>query len=910
MTFPKDWTYYKTRAIKRDSGAVQDWQARLSVAESVPAAYRHFKLSITANNGDSEATEVCEFSLYNANGELFSPNNMTANDAPSPYVVNQSYFYQNDPTWAGYKVFDGGTGYWLCNNPTVWLTLDLGEGNAQLLSSYSIKSNFAFELDRAPRIWTVYGSNDGATWIPISYVENQLNWSQYETRTFSVADICMEGHAQTDLADLRFSDAADAPLNYCIDSIIGATPHQIAIVDVNIADIAITDTVIKCWYGNDEAISESSPENTYLLYDGFERGPTENESAVAYRHFKFDVTESNGTSYCEIQEIRFFDENDEMFSPGNMTANDAPTPYVIAASSEYNNDTRGWKAFSPGGVWHTISSDPTPWITLDLGAGNARKLYYYSFIGPGSIVSRAPKAWIIYGSNDGTTWTQICSMSGQTSWTGSEERGFPAYENGYPPGGNWTVASGTAHIDRAIRYAGTRSLKLVGGATAADVSIPFAAASGEYAIQVYARKTTTAGNSYPIIHGNGSKRVVVLINTAETLKYINAAGSETNAMADFPVNSFRVIEVNNLNFSAGTFDLYYNTGIIKSGIEMNTSANADDVIQIYNTAVGVGADFWIDKLVVRSWLAVKPEWQGDGWSEEQIYVSDPTNLLDGKVIIISPGAPSNLLDGKAIIESTLTDLLDGAAQIIFDGMERLDGAARIQSSDINLLDGKVWIEFADTSLLDGKAFVFIQNIEVSGYYLFDDIVDLEGIFQSRLTAHIAAGGMDPQSNLYDYDDLYLIDNLYGNIEGLFSVGIELAMTDDDPLGVDPAWTDWRSFLVGDYTARAYKFRLLMSGTYPNVTPVVQSVEITIDMPDRIIGFEATVLTTGVRIVFDPPFFAIPEIGISVIDGQEGDKYTITSKDESGFNIAFTNGGSPVERVISGVAKAYGAKETA
>jgi hypothetical protein len=268
------------------------------------------------------------------------------------------------------------------------------------------------------------------------------------------------------------------------------------------------------------------------------------------------------------------------------------------------------------------------------------------------------------------------------------------------------------------------------------------------------------------------------------------------------------------------------------------------------------------------------------------------------------GSQSNVFDAKVKIIDGVTSVFDGAAHVKNNSF---DGIARVKDSATEVIDGRAHIYYSASDFFDGKAFIFQQTVEVSGYYLLDDIVDLGGVFQSRLTASITAGGMDLQSNLYDETDLYAVSNLYGNIEGLFSVGIELSTTNDDPL-VDPEWSEWRSFLVGDYSARAFRFRIAMSGTYPNVTPVVSAVAIQIDMPDRVVGFDAVVLTTGTRVEFDPPFYVTPKIGIAVIDGVEGDKYLITNQDESGFDIAFTNGGSPVERNISGIAKAYGSLE--
>jgi hypothetical protein len=163
-------------------------------------------------------------------------------------------------------------------------------------------------------------------------------------------------------------------------------------------------------------------------------------------------------------------------------------------------------------------------------------------------------------------------------------------------------------------------------------------------------------------------------------------------------------------------------------------------------------------------------------------------------------------------------------------------------------------------------------------------------------------------DLYGLTDLYALTNLYSDVSGLFSAGIEIRTTNDDPAGT-PTWTAYKPFLVGDYTARAFQIRLKLTGTPPNIAPVVTSVTVNFDMPDRVIGFSAAVGTSGASISFSPAFYAIPKVGIAVTDGQEGDAYTMASLSETGFDIAFTNGGTAVARNITGIAKAYGALET-
>jgi len=195
----------------------------------------------------------------------------------------------------------------------------------------------------------------------------------------------------------------------------------------------------------------------------------------------------------------------------------------------------------------------------------------------------------------------------------------------------------------------------------------------------------------------------------------------------------------------------------------------------------------------------------------------------------------------------------------------------------------------------------------TGTYIMDDVIDLGSVYTSRLTASLTVSGQDLKSDLYDVANLYDMTNMYGDVEGLYSANLEVRTTNDDPAG-SPTWSDWKPFLVGDYTARAYQFRICLRGTLPGITPVVEAVTVTVDMPDRVVGFSGAIADTGGSVVFSPAFYEAPEIGITTKDGQEGDAYTISNLDTDGFDIAFTNGGVGVARNISGIAKGYGELE--
>jgi hypothetical protein len=117
--------------------------------------------------------------------------------------------------------------------------------------------------------------------------------------------------------------------------------------------------------------------------------------------------------------------------------------------------------------------------------------------------------------------------------------------------------------------------------------------------------------------------------------------------------------------------------------------------------------------------------------------------------------------------------------------------------------------------------------------------------------------------------------------------------------------------VGDYTARAFEFRLRLSTLDEQATPVVSQVQVQIDMPDRVISENDISSGAGAKAVtFSPAFAATPAIGITAENMASGDFYEITSKSASGFTITFKNsGGTAVDRTFDYVAKGYGRIET-
>lgn len=101
-----------------------------------------------------------------------------------------------------------------------------------------------------------------------------------------------------------------------------------------------------------------------------------------------------------------------------MTANNAPTPYVATASSEYSSQYQAYMAFNSnngdaGHCWHSKGNEPIVWLQIDYGSPvkiNAFRLkarQTYSLW-----ANQMPVSFKLQGSNDGITFTTIKEYSG------------------------------------------------------------------------------------------------------------------------------------------------------------------------------------------------------------------------------------------------------------------------------------------------------------------------------------------------------------------------------------------------------------------------------------------------------------------------------------------------------------------
>jgi predicted phage tail protein len=199
----------------------------------------------------------------------------------------------------------------------------------------------------------------------------------------------------------------------------------------------------------------------------------------------------------------------------------------------------------------------------------------------------------------------------------------------------------------------------------------------------------------------------------------------------------------------------------------------------------------------------------------------------------------------------------------------------------------------------------IGGIASTGEYLFDGSVDLGTVQTSRLSVSIEVLSFDA-NDLISFRGLI---STWGLVSGgnLSDVGVMVYIrtTNDNPLG-SPVWSEWQQFFVGDWTARAYQFKVVLFSGDINHNVIVKTLAVTVDMPDRDdFGEDIVSGTSPYAVTYTTPFIAAPSLAITAQNMATGDYYEITSKTVTGFTIVFKNsGGTNVSRTFDYHAKGY------
>jgi hypothetical protein len=192
----------------------------------------------------------------------------------------------------------------------------------------------------------------------------------------------------------------------------------------------------------------------------------------------------------------------------------------------------------------------------------------------------------------------------------------------------------------------------------------------------------------------------------------------------------------------------------------------------------------------------------------------------------------------------------------------------------------------------------------SGNYEFANVIDIGAKHTARITASLTQTSDNPDdlfdNRSGDFDDA--ASNFDGDVAANCNAHIEIATSDDNS-----TYTDFRTFVIGEYTARYFKFRVVLISRDLASTPVVSQVTVTLDMQDRIFSGNDITSGTGTKsITFTNPFKSVNyAVGVTGQGMATGDYFTVSNKTINGFDVAFFNSSNTgVSKTFDFIAKGF------
>ena len=233
--------------------------------------------------------------------------------------------------------------------------------------------------------------------------------------------------------------------------------------------------------------------------------------------------------------------------------------------------------------------------------------------------------------------------------------------------------------------------------------------------------------------------------------------------------------------------------------------------------------------------------------------------------------------------------------VVTDDAIELDSSELFDSASGNFDDETT--RFFDSGVANADFFA-------SGNYLFADVIDIGAKHTARITASLTQTSDNP-------DDLFdnrsgLFDSASSNFDGdtpaNANAHIEVATSDDNV-----TYTAFQNFVIGDYTARYFKFRVVLISRDGASTPRVSAVTVTIDMPDRIFSGNDIVSGAGTKTVtFTNPYKTVNyALGITGQGMSTGDFFLVENKTINGFDVTFKNSSNTaISKTFDFIAKGF------
>ena len=363
--------------------------------------------------------------------------------------------------------------------------------------------------------------------------------------------------------------------------------------------------------------------------------------------------------------------------------------------------------------------------------------------------------------------------------------------------------------------------------------------------------------------------------------------------------------------------------------------------------------------------SIPTTWGGN--SSDLISIIRHSNKTDGT----GTWADSTLLrEVQSNTDSVVLDLLEGEYMVKFkdklgnkstneqsaiidlpDALPRLNQTVRREDTDTPPFQGQKYnVQYSnefDALTLSGSDYWdeqtgniddwgsidFLGTLHTSGTYYFNNVVDLGGIFTVIFKRKLTTRGLLPNDTIDDRAtnmdkwsdfDGALADETTANVffrksntapsiddlitedsdKILLEDGDDVLQEDSQVFGV---WTPMES---GRYTGRVFQFKVDLSSTTVDQTPIVDELGYTLQFENRT---ESAALDAGAgpgakNVLYPKAFYQTPKLGITAKDLATGDYYEISNETRTGFTVHFKNSsGSSLDKSFSYQANGYGAE---
>ena len=190
-------------------------------------------------------------------------------------------------------------------------------------------------------------------------------------------------------------------------------------------------------------------------------------------------------------------------------------------------------------------------------------------------------------------------------------------------GGAWVEWVAHCHISTDHAYGGTRSLRILGG-TLAACSLPVAH-SENVAIRCRLWKENATPGIY-LCHGDTVRYFETYFELLESIFYHDGSPHDTGY--DGTPDKWELVEFNNFNWTAKTYDIVWNGATIKVGATMTLGGGVNDLFYLFIDSPTTGPDAYLDDVLVRNFRSTGPVW-GTWGSEVTLAPPLLTDLLPG-----------------------------------------------------------------------------------------------------------------------------------------------------------------------------------------------------------------------------------------------------------------------------------------